>query len=70
MLEWAGYTADSPLTPQIYTVIKSGMVYIPFVLSALGVIGFLLFYDLDKKMPQIRAELKERRAKQEAQPDV
>jgi GPH family glycoside/pentoside/hexuronide:cation symporter len=67
MLAWAGYTEESPLTEPIRAMITASMTYIPFVLSAIALILFLLFFDLDKHMPKIREELAVRRAAKKAE---
>jgi GPH family glycoside/pentoside/hexuronide:cation symporter len=61
MLAWAGYTDESPLTEPIRTIISASMTTIPLVLGLIGLVLFLLFFDIDKHMPKVRAELAERR---------
>jgi len=70
MLAWAGYTADSPLTDPIRAVITACLTYIPLVLAVIGLIVFVLFFDIDKHMPKVRAELAERRAEKTAEAEI
>jgi GPH family glycoside/pentoside/hexuronide:cation symporter len=63
LLAWGQYVPNAEIqTPQAMTAIKFAFVGAPFVGSCL-IIVMLLLFRVEKKMPQIRAELEERRKK-------
>jgi GPH family glycoside/pentoside/hexuronide:cation symporter len=63
LLAWGQYVPNAATqTPQAMTAIKLAFVGAPFIGSCL-IIVMLLLFRVEKKMPQIKAELEERRKK-------
>ncbi|KPU45211.1 inner membrane symporter YicJ [Oxobacter pfennigii] len=67
LLAWGQYVPNAPTqAPLAMNAIKIAFVGAPFIGSSLIII-MLLFFNVEKKMPQIRKDLEERKAKAQAQ---